>query len=315
MDRREFLKASSAAVAVTAIGVTTPLDAANKKEKRPSNWASETGEASERDLRARFLGTGAADWVAPDERNEYRRLTSLLLDSRILIDFTRTDIDFLPSDCIPEAVFYTHSHRDHYNAEDEIRYVKAPVVYVSDTWLYKAREDFRSAAVKTGSTAPKIIPLRIGERVTLGDITITPLPANHSTSDYNEDTLIYLIEKGSVRVLYATDTGGILSKAARIVGIDSHVDGRPITGLIMEATMGMDHDEDFRIFTHSSVGLVKRTTDVLLSNGRLTPPAGQPVYLTHMARTLHDTQARLDSDLPMPLRAAYDGLDVIFRPV
>ena len=117
-----------------------------------------------------------------------------------------------------------------------------------------------------------------------------------------------------MRVLYATDTGGIPVRAARIVGIDAHIaDGKPITGLIMEATMGVGHDEDYRIYTHSSVGTVLRTTHVLQATGRLKAPEGQPVYLTHMARTLHDTQAGLDASLPSPLRAAYDGLEVIFR--
>ena len=82
----------------------------------------------------------------------------------------------------------------------------------------------------------------------------------------------------------------------------------------MEATMGMDDEIDFRIFTHSSVGLVERTCKVLSQTGRYTPPEGQPVYLTHMARTLHGTQAELDANLPKPLKAAYDGLEVVFLP-
>jgi hypothetical protein len=32
-----------------------------------------------------------------------------------------------------------------------------------------------------------------------------------------------------------------------------------------------------------------------------------------MARTLHGTQAELDAILPYPLKAAYDGLEVIFN--
>ena len=51
---------------------------------------------------------------------------------------------------------------------------------------------------------------------------------------------------------------------------------------------------------------------MLLDKGRYTPKEGQPVYLTHMARTLHGTQAELDKTLPKPLKAAYDGLEVIF---
>jgi len=80
----------------------------------------------------------------------------------------------------------------------------------------------------------------------------------------------------------------------------------------MEATMGIDHDNDFRIFTHSSVGMVHRIVEVLRKTKRYTPVAEQPVYLTHMARTLHGTQAELDASLPQPLKAAYDGLEVTF---
>ena len=34
----------------------------------------------------------------------------------------------------------------------------------------------------------------------------------------------------------------------------------------------------------------------------------------HMARTLHPGQAELDRTLAEPLKAAYDGLEVIFTP-
>lgn len=320
-------------------------------------------------LKVRFLGTGAADWKGPDARGEHRRLTSILLDDRILIDFTESDADMLPEsfraakdNCtlpgsngsskanqIPEpsqgtkcdAIFYTHSHGDHFDAAAELRHIGTRKVFVGETWVDRAREEFANAAAAmqpeeaqaaaamqpaaqpaagnqtpTNSKIqlPEIIPLKIGDKVTIGDITITALPANHSTGDDSEQTLIFLVEKADVRLLYATDTGGILSRAARIAGIDAHVKGgTPITALIMEATMGMGHDEDFRIFAHSSAELVKRTADVLISTGRLKAPAGQPVYLTHLARTLHGTQAELDATLPEPLKAAYDGLEVVFR--
>lgn len=78
--------------------------------------------------------------------------------------------------------------------------------------------------------------------------------------------------------------------------------------------MGMNYEVNFRLFTHSSVALVKRTYDVLNSRKLYLPPSGQPVYLTHLARTLHGTQAQLDTQLPSPLKAAYDGLEVDFKP-
>ena len=81
----------------------------------------------------------------------------------------------------------------------------------------------------------------------------------------------------------------------------------------MEATMGVDHEVDFRLYAHSSVATVERTAKVLAQTKRYQPKTpGQPVYLTHMARTLHGTQAQLDAQLPASLRAAYDGLEVVF---
>ena len=326
MDRRKFIKIGAGAVAAGAMSKSVVLQASeiaaghktsdeSKLEYSMTEYSSESGKAGEEDLLVRFIGTGAADWDGVDERGELRRLSSVLLDNRILIDFTPSGTDMLPAGFKrPDAVFYTHSHSDHYNAEAAIGTLHAGVAYVGDTWLERAKADFAASASRLGETAPEVIGLSIGQRIQCGDITITALPGNHATKDDKEQTLIYLIEKGSVRVLYATDTGGIPVRAARIVGIDAHIaDGKPITGLIMEATMGIDHDEDFRIYTHSSVGTVLRTAHVLQATGRLNAPQGQPVYLTHMARTLHGTQAQLDTSLPSPLRAAYDGLEVIFR--
>lgn len=335
MDRRDFLHlgagalaavpfgglaalaagpAGSSGAAVSAAGVASP--AAGMAATAGNAAVSAAGVATPAaggPLALRFLGTGAADWNGRDARGELRRLSSVLLDGRILIDFTPTAADMLPEGFRPEALFYTHSHRDHYNPEAALR-LGAPVVYLSETWAERARKDFAQAAAELGLPAPEIMPLQVGDRVLRGGLVLTALPANHATGDLHEQTLIYLIEKGPVRVLYATDTGGIPAVAARLAGIDPHLkEARPITGLVMEATMGMDHDEDFRIFTHSSVGTVLRTVHMLLKTGRYLPPEGQPVYLTHLARTLHGTQAELDASLPSPLRAAYDGLDVLFQ--
>ena len=307
MDRRNFLSTMGTAAAVAAVSGPELGAATLGKDIKKKTAAVETG------LRVRFLGTGAADWKGPDERGEHRRLSSVLLDNRILIDFTPTDADMLPEGCKPECIFYTHSHSDHYNPEALLN-LGVPTAYLGKTWNSKAWKGFADASAKTGLPVPEIVPLAIGETVVCGDIAITALPANHAI-DATEQALIYLIEKGPARILYATDTGGIMGVAARISGIDPHVKkGTPITGLIMEATMGMGDkgDEDYRLFTHSSVNTVHRTVKMLLRRERLLMKEGESVYLTHLARTLHPTQAELDAKLPAPLKAAYDGLEVVF---
>ena len=301
MDRRDFLRTGASVLAAATVGGATALAS--------GPLASEPAPDG---LRVRFLGTGAADWNGRDERGELRRLTSVLLDGRILIDYTKTAADMLPEGCRPEAIFYTHSHSDHFRPAALLK-LGVPKVYLGATWLDRARESFRKASEETGLPVPAITPLYVGDRVTMGEVTLTPLPANHATSDLHEQALMFLVEKGPVRLLYATDTGGITAVAARLAGIDAHVrDGRPITALVMEATMGMDHEVDFRLYTHSSVATVARTVEVLTQTGRYLPSAGQSVYLTHLARTLHGTQAQLDATLPAPLKAAYDGLEILF---
>lgn len=300
MDRRDFLKVSS--VSLMAMGA----DDVAAKMFEPSQEKKEG-------MLVRFLGTGAADWNGPDNRGEQRRLSSILVDNNVLFDFTAGNIEMIPAGLKPEVVFYTHSHNDHYHPESALK-IGVRKVYLSQTWFDIAKADFEKASKKLNVQMPELIPLYIGQAVHVDGLRVTPLPASHATSKLFEQTLIYLIEKSEARVMYATDTAGIPAVAARLAGIDAHdPNGKPLTGLIMEATMGMDHDNDYRIFAHSSVGMVHRAVEVLQKTKRYLPVDDQPVYLTHMARTLHGTQAELDATLPYPLKAAYDGLEVIFN--
>lgn len=300
MDRRDFLKVSS--LSLMAMGTD---DVAAKM--------FESSVEKKEGMAVRFLGTGAADWDGPDNRGEHRRLSSILVDKNILFDFTEGNIEMLPADCKPEVVFYTHSHDDHYHPESALK-IGVKKVYLSETWYDIGKIEFEKASKELNVQVPELIPLYVGQAVYVNGLKVMPLPANHVTSNFFEQTLIYLIEKSEAKVMYATDTAGISAVAIQLAGLDAYdTNEKPLTGLIMEATMGIDHDNDFRIFSHSSVGMVHRAVEVLQKTKRYLPVADQPVYLTHMARTLHGTQAELDAALPYPLKAAYDGLEVVFK--
>ena len=121
MDRRKFLNISAgAAVATGVAGMLPGCAAAAGAQRAAATSASDPvhiklSEEAGTPLKMRFLGTGAADWNGRDERGELRRLSSVLLDSKVLIDFTPTDEDMIPAGVKPEVIFYTHSHGDHYN--------------------------------------------------------------------------------------------------------------------------------------------------------------------------------------------------------
>ena len=243
-------------------------------------------------MKLTFLGTGAADWNGPDERGEYRRLTSTLIDGTLLIDVTRTVDDQLTK---PEAVAYvlfTHSHDDHFDIE-ALRALAPCVVYAHESWAKEISGD--------GLT---VVPLTVGVPVRAGAFTVTPMPSNHSTGRDYETTLHYLIEKDGQTLLYATDGAWLLNKEHKVIG------NRALDAAVFDATIGDIAPGDYRIFEHNSVDMVRLMVKTMRKTGRLK--AGAPVYLTHMARTLHADQATLERETEKEFVVCKDGLTAEF---
>lgn len=322
MTRRDFLMASSA----LAVGGCRAFDG-----EGGDRWSDGVALCQKGGIRVRFLGSGASGWKPEWAKNPHmRRQSSVLIENKVLVDFTSSAFDMLPSDCRPEVLFQTHSHGDHYDPEAAVR-SGVRRMYVQETWATAARREVEAAADRLGLSAPRVIALPFAQPVTVCGLTVTGVPANHSTSRVTagvlERTSLYLIEKGPSRLLYATDTGGIPGDAARMVGIDHHIrpDGygkrfadnpmvcepSPITAFVMEATNG-DVDDDFRIFVHSSVQTVARIVNAMEKTGRFTPPPGQYAYLTHLGIKYRGWSAeRIDAEIHSSLRAAYDGLETV----
>ena len=300
MDRRQFLE----------IGAVTALAAAGTslQAKVPESLKGLAGDKT-RDvfsLKIKFLGTGAAGGLGKNGKG--RRHSSVLVDDSFIIDLTDESLDMIPEGVHPEVLFYTHSHKDHFQPSAALK-TGIRRVYLNHSWYDVAVNAYKEAAAEAGVDMPELIPTYFGVPVQIGSIRVTPLIANHPTGNVMEESQIYLLEKGPVRLLYATDTSGIPGRSARKIGIDGHREGYGITGLIMEATMA--DPDDFRLYCHSSTAAVANTVRVLLKTERLHLAEGQYVWLTHMAKSLH-TASELKS-LPEPLKAAEDGLEVIFR--
>ena len=236
-----------------------------------------------------FLGTGASDWNGPDERGEYRRHASILLDHRLLIDVTQSILDIIPDPAGVTDVFFTHSHDDHFNLE-ALKTLAPCRVYAHESWADCIQGD--------GLT---VIPLRVGIPAQAAGFTVTPMPSNHYADRENETTLHYLIEKDGKRLLYATDGGWLTTRENQLIG------DRVLDAIVFDATVGEGHADDFQIFHHNSVDMIRLMCAALRKTGRLRETS--PVFLTHLSRVLHESQAILDQRIEKPMIACYDSME------
>ncbi len=242
-------------------------------------------------MKLKFLGTGAADWNGPDERGEYRRLTSTLLDGCLLIDVTKTVLDMIPDPAAVTDVFFTHSHGDHFDI-DALRALAPCRVYAHESWAGEIEGE--------GLT---VVPLSVGKPVEAAGFTMIPMPSNHSTAREYETTLHYLVEKDGKRLLYATD-------GAWLINGEHHIIGRKVLdSAVFDATIGDGCEGDYRIFEHNSIDMIRLMLKTLHRTGRLRE--GAPVYLTHLARTLHPDQATLERRTERPFIVCHDGMEAV----
>jgi len=198
-------------------------------------------------MRVVLLGTGSADgmpnpWcdcpTCRDQRPRGRRSpTSVLVDGRLLLD------------CGPEApgqaarlghslagveaVAIGHAHHDHLDpafslyrswvSERPLRVVgPAPVVAQVEAWL------------EPGQTGIELVPVTAGDVVAAGGYRLTVLPATHHAFG---EAVLYLVEDGHRRLLYATDTGRLSRSAlAALTGVR-------LDAVLLEETFGAVTDQ------------------------------------------------------------------------
>lgn len=239
-------------------------------------------------MKLTFLGTGAADWAGPQPDGEERRLTSTLIDDRLLIDATRSTAYALDA-VRGKTVLFTHSHSDHYDA-DYLREIAPKQAYCEASW---AAEEGLSALVP-------------GHTVMIDGYSVTPLPASHSTNRAEETPLLFLINDGRNNLLYATDGAWLTNRAYHLIRKNA-----PLTACVFDGTVGDDYPTDYRVFEHNTLPMVRTMRASLEQQGLLKENA--PVIVTHLARTLHPSQYILEAReaaADKPLIIAYDGLEI-----
>ena len=235
----------------------------------------------------KFLGTGAADYPKHTDMPGRRRYTSTLVDSSLLIDATDSVSDFIGEIRNVDAVIYTHSHHDHFDAD--FKEVFAPKsAYCEASWAKECNAN----------------PVTPYEAFEAAGFLITPVQSSHSTDRKDEKTLNYILEKDNERVLYATDGAWLTNGAYHAIK-----DGAPLDAAVFDGTVGDDFPDDWRVFEHNTLPMVRSMRRALVKAGLLKENA--PVIVTHLARTLHpdhETLLKREAESGGGLIFARDGM-------
>lgn len=231
-----------------------------------------------------FLGTGAADWPDPGPKvGNGRRFSSLRLNDNILIDCGPMTLQALDefhvnTDDLTDIVI-SHPHGDHY----DIEVIKAIATRRSaDRPPLQLHLNAAAAktAVKQHPDLPpglQLAPFVPGDDFSCGDVRFHALPANHRLERANELAAhFFIVSSQQESLFYALDgawlpgeTWGFLRK-------------QRLDLIVWELTCG-DKD-DWRLFEHCNLGMLKIMTKVFRNNGLLKPDT--QMFCSHLARTL-----------------------------
>ena len=254
-----------------------------------------------------FLGTGAADWPAPNrpapgeaQAGRVRGLSSAIVNDRILIDFGAT---------VPDAfshfgenanritdILLTHGHADHCSSEALGRLIsQRETADTVDLWAHPTA--LARFADVDGVCRHAI---DVGQTVVLHSVAVTALAANHLVE--GETPLHFLLQKSGASVLYATD-GAWFTRPTWTLLRELNLDA-----IIWDATCG-ETQGDWRIFEHNSIDMIHIMRQTLMKEGVLSPAS--QVYLTHMSKGLCAPHEEMTKRLlPRGLIPAHDGLSI-----
>lgn len=222
-----------------------------------------------------FLGTGAADWPLEKtaEYSEFRRNASALVDDVLLID---------PGPGVLEAM-------------KEFGKDISAVKYVINTHKHKDHFNEETLAAFLEREA-LFFEFAAGDNKQIGPYSISAFEANHSTA---EKPVHYIISDGESNLFYGMDGAWLMYDEV------AAIKEKTIDFAVLDATIG-DVEGDYRIFEHNNLRMVTEMKATLA-------PYIKRFCISHMARTLHGSQAELVERMRVYcVEVAYDGLETEF---
>ncbi|GLC81027.1 MBL fold metallo-hydrolase [Lacrimispora brassicae] len=273
-------------------------------------------------MKIRYLGTGAAEGIpavfcqcetcrraSEQKGKDIRTRTSALVNDKLLLDISpdlyfhklRYDLDLWKV----KGVCVTHSHSDHFDGAEltrrssanycHIQGEKPLCVYGNSKVCRLGGQSFQEEFGKEKDPSVVFLPARPFEEIRIEELSVTPIPANH---DPAEMCLIYLVEEGETRILYANDTG--------LLGQEAYdfLKGKKLSLVSLDCTFGANgcHGSSHMGIEENLV-VVKR----LKEEGCLTPST--MIIATHFSHNCRMNHQELEQKLgETGIQAAWDGL-------
>ncbi len=264
-----------------------------------------------------FLGTCAADYnprlrgdLAGKHDKNARRSNAVLLNGNTLIDCGDWILEELAIAGVEMAaiqhVLVSHSHADHFRP-DHLCTIAAAAGHPIHVW---ASVDTLGLLAKKSiglAGAELLVPHALNSRcnptaVAVGELTVTALPSNHQTDIPGEETMHFLVEQDGRSLFYGTDGAWLPTVTGK------HLFEKQLNCYLFDATCG-DYDDDYRIFEHNTVPMIRTMIKVLRQHNAFAPDAR--LYLVHIAPSLHKPHDEtVELAAADGLLVAYDGLEV-----
>jgi phosphoribosyl 1,2-cyclic phosphate phosphodiesterase len=271
-------------------------------------------------MKIKYLGTGAAEgWPAVfcqcEPCKQARRLggknirhrSSSFINDSLLIDFSADtysqSLTHSVDLSVVKNILVTHNHEDHFYAH-ELTNIADPFGHVLDgipVKLYGSSTVIENATQKTANSEMdgclELIEVKAYQPFAAGDVTVTPLTANHGAGV----SFIYLLQSGGKTMLYAHDTGWLLDDVWRFLQ-GKRLDYVSMDGTCIDAqryTSHMTLDENIAMKERLIAMCCADSRTVFVSN-----------HFSHNGLLLHEQiEARL---LPHGILTSYDGMEVEF---
>ena len=247
-----------------------------------------------------FLGTCACDYSPKLEKefkncfdNDARRSSSLLVNDTILIDcgeHTKESLNILkiPFSQIRD-IFITHTHDDHFNAENVQKIAENRHVPLR-LWI---NEDAKIPEIPN----VEVIRMQFFKEYTAQGNKVVSMPANHDPSASPQH---FVISNGEKSFFYGCDGAWFLTSTY------NYLYNKQLDMVVLDATVG-DYEGDYRLAEHNSIPMIKMMLPSLKTNKTIND--NTKIVLSHIAPSLHKSHKEtVEIAKKFGANVAFDGM-------